>query len=284
MKRIEIDKLLSAEYFVRDIVCDFQVWNDSQVWYTPSTGRINTGFMLVLSKNAVYKLQNGNTIYISPGDMVILPKGSCYSCTFYDSEDDKIDLVFRGVQRSCLFLGFEMFDDKFENMTFDGEPSVLFNARSSDIIRKFDYLCKYSKQPDCSFGMLCAETLSFLSQLSSKHLEFSNKDSNPLDSIVSYIYENIQTVTASDIISLSGLSPSTFRRRFFERFGVSPVTYINNAKTENAKAYFQSGMTRIKVVSRLCGIEDEFYFSRLFTKTVGISPTSYIKKIKNLNK
>lgn len=286
LKKIEFKDLQKTEYFAKDIICDFQVWKDSQSWCTPTDGRINTGIMLVLSKNAVYRLQNGEILYVYPGDIVLLPEGSRYDCTFYETSEDIIELKFRRVSRSCLFLGFKLFDSNFDNITFSGNPAILFNAKGTELIRKFDHLCKYSKQPDIMPGVFCGETLNFLSQLSSKYTSFSLKSDNDsvFDSVISYIYDNAGTVTAGDIISISGMSPSTLRRRFQGKFGVTPVTYINNLKIENAKAYFESGITKIKDVSRLCGIQDEFYFSRLFTKTVGISPTSYLKKIKNLNK
>jgi len=47
---------------------------------------------------------------------------------------------------------------------------------------------------------------------------------------------------------------------------------------------FESGIEKIKDVSALCGFEDEFYFSRLFVKLVGISPSAYVRMIKNSNK
>lgn len=286
MITVDFNNLQNIDFFVKDIICDFQVWNNLQSWCTPISGRINTAVMLVLSKNAVYKLQNGETMYAYPGDIVLLPKSTRYSCTFYDNAEDIIELKFRNVSRSCLFLGFEIFNGEFDNITFSGNPAVLFNAKNSEIIRKFDHLCKYSKQPDCMPGVLIGEVLTFLSQLSAKYTSLSRKndDSSVLDKISAYIYDNASTVTASDIITVSGMSPSTLRRRFQAKFGVTPVTYINNIKIENAKSYFESGITKIKDVSRLCGIEDEFYFSRLFTKITGVSPTSYIRTINNFSK
>jgi AraC-like DNA-binding protein len=91
-------------------------------------------------------------------------------------------------------------------------------------------------------------------------------------------------VSVSELIEMSGMSASSLRRRFISGLGMTPINYINSVKIENAKSYFESGITKIKDVSRLCGIDDEFYFSRLFSKVVGMSPTEYLKKIKNLYK
>lgn len=286
MKTMDLGELHNSEFFVKNIICDLQFWHDLSSWCTPDSGRINTAVMMVLSKNVVYKLRNGETVRAYPGDIVLLPKGAVYSCTFHKCEDG-IDLKFQGFPRSCLFLGFELFDKDFESITFSGNPRVIIGGdKSSDLLRSFERLCKLYKRQECTPGMLCGETVTFLSQLCAKYNTLKSRDASDevMESIAAYIFKNAACVTVEDIINMSGMSPSTFRRRFSSKFGSSPVAYINSMKIENAKSCFESGITKIRDVSTLCGIEDEFYFSRLFTKITGVSPTGYLKMIKNLNK
>ncbi len=285
LNTINFKELNADDFFVKNIICDFQVWEKNNSWSTPEKGRINSAVMMLLAKNAVYTLENDEKVYAYCGDAVILPKGSVYTCNFYDC-DNTIELRYQGVLRSCLFLGFELFDTNFENITFSGKPQVILSGRNNELVRSFEHLGRLCKSPDCSKGMLGAQTHTFLASLCEKYnASLSGSDSDTFfDKIKQYIYENSHTATVEDLIKISEMSPSTLRRRFSAEFGVSPVAYINSVKIQKAKSFFESGVTKIRDVSILCGIEDEFYFSRLFTKITGISPSEYLKRINNLNK
>jgi len=285
MRSIEPSELGKSEFFVKDIICDLQFWHNLGSWHTPNDGRINTAILMVLSKNAVYTMHNGSSFCAYPGDVVLLPKGAVYNCTFHRCEDG-IDLRFQGFPRSCLFLGFELFDSNFNNITFSGYPRVILQGRNNELLRSFERLCKLYKRPECTPGALCGETITFLSSLCTRYydMQSGNKSDEIMERTASHIFENASSVTVGDLIDMSGMSPSTFRRRFAARFGMTPVSYINSMKIENAKSCFESGITRIRDVSNLCGIEDEFYFSRLFRKIVGVSPMTYLKMINNINK
>lgn len=285
MQKTDFSELQRIQFYTKNIVTDFQCWNRLNSWCTPDSGRINNGIMLVLAKKATYKLHSGEIICAYPGDVLLLPKGAVYSCTFEDGEDI-IDLSFRGINRSCLFLGFDLFDGDFSEIIFSGKPRIILHDRSAELVRSFERLCKMRYRSEYIGAMLCAETSLFLLSLCARIN--SEKDKNGGDDLLShltdYIYDNSDTVSVSELVEMSGVSASSLRRKFISGLGMTPVNYINSVKIENAKSYFESGITKIKDVSRLCGIDDEFYFSRLFSKVVGMSPTAYLKKIKNINK
>ncbi len=285
MKTIDFADLQKEEYFLKNIVTDFQFWRNSQSWSTPVGGRINTAVMMVLSRNAVYTLSDGSSLYACPGDVVLLPKGAEYVCTFYNCEAG-IDLKFMGFPRSCMFLGFELYNSSFENITFDGTPRIILRGRNDDILRSFESLCKLRHRTDCTPGTINGTASIFLSSLCKRYTSLipENKSELIISKLATYIYENVSDVTVGKLTEMSGMSASTLRRRFAAKFGVTPVVYINSMKIENAKNLFESGITKIKDVSILCGIEDEFYFSRLFTKYAGVSPSAYVKMIKNTNR
>ena len=285
MQKVDFSEIQSLQFYTKNIVADFQCWNRLNSWCTPDSGRINNGIMLVLSKNATYRLHSGELVCAYPGDILLLPKGAVYSCTFEDSED-VIDLSFMGIRRSCLFLGFDLFDDDFSEIAFSGKPRIILHDRSTELVRGFERICKMRHRPDCNGTMLCAETSLFLLSLCARinSEKAKNYGDDMLSRLTGYVYDNSDTVTVSELVEMSGMSASSLRRKFVSGLGITPINYINSVKIENAKSYFESGITKIKDVSRLCGIDDEFYFSRLFSKVVGMSPTAYLKKIKNLNK
>lgn len=285
MKKIDFADLVKNDFFLKNIVTDFQFWRASQSWATPTGGRINTAVIMVLSRNALYKMSDGSSVYACPGDILLLPKGSEYVCTFSNCEDG-IDLKYKGFPRSCLFLGFELYNYEFKNITFEGQPRIILRGRNIDLLKSFESLCKLRHRPTCTPGLLCGTANVFLSSLCTKYNSTipENKTDTVLSELAAYIYENASEVTVGMLTEMSGMSASTLRRKFAARFGTTPVGYINSVKIENAKTLFESGITKIKDVSMLCGIEDEFYFSRLFAKIAGMPPSAYVKMIKNTNK
>ncbi|MBE6704674.1 MAG: helix-turn-helix transcriptional regulator [Ruminococcaceae bacterium] len=285
IKTIEFEKLRDNGYFLKNIVTDFQFWRNSSCWSTPVGGRINTAFLMALSRNVIYRPKGMDSVCVFPGDIILLPKGSEYECSFHKC-DDPIELRHLGYPVGCLFLGFDLYDEDFENITFSGAPRVILSGRNSELVHRLEQICKLSARAECTPGVLSGEVSIFLSQLCTKYLMTlpGNNSSSVMDKISAYIYENFTDVNVSKLIEMSDMSASTLRRRFLSRYGRSPVAYINYVKIEKAKSLFESGIEKIKDVSALCGFEDEFYFSRLFVKLVGISPSAYVRMIKNSNK
>ena len=60
--------------------------------------------------------------------------------------------------------------------------------------------------------------------------------------------------------------------------GTSVSKYVQNELMLRAKRMLAHTTLRISEISALLGIDDCAYFTRLFTKTVGINPTCFRKK------
>lgn len=70
-----------------------------------------------------------------------------------------------------------------------------------------------------------------------------------------------------------GLSQSYFSRIFKRAIGVPPLRYYLQLRFENAKHLLETGNIKVKEVAAMFGFEDELYFSRLFKKWYGVSPS-----------
>jgi AraC-like DNA-binding protein len=71
------------------------------------------------------------------------------------------------------------------------------------------------------------------------------------------------------------VSKDYLRHVFKKEYGVSPVKYIILKRIQNAKELLASSHRSIKSIAFECGFESEHYFSRLFRKVAGVSPTDY---------
>ncbi|MHA6482224.1 helix-turn-helix domain-containing protein [Paenibacillus sp. strain BS8-2] len=73
-----------------------------------------------------------------------------------------------------------------------------------------------------------------------------------------------------------GLHPSTFSRHFKGTIGMLPSDYLIQARIEAAKTILP-GPGPLREVARRVGFCDEYYFSRMFKKITGVSPSVYVR-------
>jgi len=100
--------------------------------------------------------------------------------------------------------------------------------------------------------------------------------SDTVEAAIHYMQENIENrIALQDVLSYIGYSQSHFSSLFRKRTGESPIAYFNRLKIEYACKLLKETDLRINQICFKIGIEDSFYFSRLFSKAIGMSPTKY---------
>jgi len=101
---------------------------------------------------------------------------------------------------------------------------------------------------------------------------------------LSYIEDNLAgPIEMKTIASLSGLHPTYFSNLFCKYMKIPPLKYINSRRIEKAKALLFVTEESIEQIAEKTGMDDQFYFSRLFKKLTGVSPLQYRKKIRKIS-
>ena len=104
-------------------------------------------------------------------------------------------------------------------------------------------------------------------------------ETDAVDKSIEYMQSHLDVPLALDTIASSvNLSVSHYSSIFRKKTGYSPVVYFNHLKIQHACQYLQFTQLRVNEISSKLGIDDPYYFSRLFTKLMGISPAEYRKK------
>ena len=86
-----------------------------------------------------------------------------------------------------------------------------------------------------------------------------------------------------DYVKKLPLNYDYVRKLFQRETGATPRTYLENARMELAASILSSGVTNkysnysVSQVAEACGYLDSLYFSRVFKKHFGVSPSEYIK-------
>lgn len=95
-----------------------------------------------------------------------------------------------------------------------------------------------------------------------------------LEYIHQYAFTNIRI---QKIASLMGISHVHFTRRFKESIGISPLDYITLLRLRKAKTLLLETDDTIEHIATQCGYSNGFYFSRIFSKKLHISPSKFRK-------
>lgn len=102
---------------------------------------------------------------------------------------------------------------------------------------------------------------------------------------IDFMQQNLdETLTLADISKKVNLSVSHFAAIFHRKTGFAPIEYFNHLKIQKACQYLQFTEDRVNEISSHLGIEDPYYFSRLFKKLMGVSPNEYRKRIQDVKR
>ena len=85
-------------------------------------------------------------------------------------------------------------------------------------------------------------------------------------------------ISLKEIADKSGLNPSYFGTLFKEVYNVEPLTYLILLKLREACYLLRTSDLTIKEISFRMGYTDQYFFSRIFKKYLGISPKGYRKR------
>lgn len=83
-----------------------------------------------------------------------------------------------------------------------------------------------------------------------------------------------------EAIKRSSLAERTFKRRFTNATGLSPIAYIQRLRIEDAKRRLERTDASVDEIGWKVGYEDGAFFRRLFKRITGLTPGAYRKRFR----
>ena len=153
-------------------------------------------------------------------------------------------------------------------------------------------LAKYKTYNYLYIAVCLCELLVILSNDTAEKIDTADADTQLLEvphylkKAVWYIKQNYsKKITVEDLCYYCNMSQSQLTRYFKSEFATTPNRYITEFKINRAKEIFlNSPELSIKNVSADLGFDDQHYFSRIFTKISGESPSDYKFRVTNYPK
>ena len=88
-----------------------------------------------------------------------------------------------------------------------------------------------------------------------------------------------EQISIEDYAESRNMSVSWFQRNFKQIVNHSPMQYILTIRMNNAASLLESSDYSMAEISTIVGYDNPLYFSRLFKKQKGVSPSEYRKLV-----
>ena len=223
-------------------------------------------YLMYLIEGSLSLCLDGETLEFKAGDFAILPP--YYPIKYEKNNDERLVyylMHFSGtdVERFLYSIGFERLPTK---QTVGIVESVI-----DEFLTLFDH---YVRNTPYIQEIVASGLERILIQLSLKSIK--TDEVAPPYRAVYYIKQHLtEKISVPMLASLEGLSESRFYTVFKEKIGCSPVEYINTLRIERACNLLSSTPMSVGEIGVNCGFDDNFYFSKIFKKKMGVSPTKY---------
>ena len=107
-------------------------------------------------------------------------------------------------------------------------------------------------------------------------LKYCSQGSGMIAQICSFVLENVdEEISLSTVADSLFINKSYISGTFKQKTGTAFIEYLTIVKMERAKKLIRDGSIKIYEIAELLGFKDIEYFSKLFKKYTGFSPTEY---------
>lgn len=212
---------------------------------------------------------NGHEYQLERGDLIYIPKGSireAYTC-------NNKPLQCYAFNFQCCFSKDENLELPFQTLIKVGMSSELI-----DLIKDFNSVW-LEKSP----GYMLKARAIFMLILHKLMTRYYNNN-NPfitdfrITKIKEYIIEHYEEeIKIEQFAKLFVLNTVYLGALFKKNSGCSFKTYINKIRINNAENLLSTGGYSVNVAGQHCGFNDIFYFSKVFKKYKGYSPSTILK-------
>ncbi|MFC0402069.1 GlxA family transcriptional regulator [Paraburkholderia rhizosphaerae] len=96
-----------------------------------------------------------------------------------------------------------------------------------------------------------------------------------------YILDNLDVDhTVTSLAERLHMSPRNLARTFIRECGVTPITFLSNARIDAARRYLEGSELSLREIARRCGFESTDALRRVFARRLQINPTEYRERFR----
>ena len=231
-------------------------------------------FIIVVSGSGSFTYK-GKTYALKTGDHLFIDCKNPYSHKSTDS--DPWELMWVHFNGSLMNQYYHYFTNKTSSITFRPENQSEFNSLLENLIT-------LANKKSTDSELLASHLLNSL--ITRIFTDNTYKTPKNLDTITDnikqikdFLDENFKKKILLDMIADEFfVSKYHMSREFKKAYGITIANYIIAKRITHAKELLRFTDMQIEKISRICGIEDNSYFNKLFRKFEGMTASDYRKK------
>jgi YesN/AraC family two-component response regulator len=269
----------------------------------------NYEFMFIYQGEAILSV-DGVTRSLFPGDVILLMPNQVFSsrthpdnpCRYYIVHfkvDNPVEILSEELASAQISQAIQSMDYSKINDAFE-MPQINFKriylsvclSLGASRVKIFNLLEKaivernqLNLSSEIMMSCCLSEIMIQLSRLTIENLKIdiifnhANEMPRTIQEAVYFIHDNFsRQISLRDICKYMEVSPQYLIRIFNKKLNRSPLQYLNMFRVSRAKDMLKYTPLSIKEISYEIGIQNPFYFCRLFKKIEGMTPSEFRKK------
>lgn len=256
---------INDTYPMNEICLAYGTWGKNLTEFN-ITRRFDVYCLFYIIKGEGHITINGRTFFVSVGQSVLLFPFSRIDIKSNEKNPLKFNWIkFRGFDAAKLI----------SNTSFTRENPIV----GSIPVDNFEQFFNVSPLRGVPYAA-CRSNSKFL-MLISYYLEYypseSQQKTNYAKKAREYIekHYNDPECTVHRVAEFINLDRTYLYKLFKDETGTSIIDYINRCRISNASALLKDKNTSVKDVAYSVGFTDQMYFSRVFKRVNGISPSEF---------
>jgi AraC-like DNA-binding protein len=273
-----LSRFLERELFKFLIVTDIGYFPFAKYHFCRRPNGCENAILIYCSAGTgFYSIDGGDTLPLSSGQFIVIPPNTPH---VYGASDQNPWSVYWAHVRGSFFVPYYEMTARYLPIKI----SDVIGEQFKELFHQCFALLKNPYQYE-EYFYLCqlAGTIFALAACSGKEPEarLTPNGNRGIDRALAFMKDHLhQIISLDQLANAAGFSPSHLHNLFKRSTGSAPVEYFLRMKIQAASKDLYFSNLPVKDIAVSYGIEDPYYFSRLFKKIMGVSPMKYRSQIK----
>ena len=269
--RVSNNPLLNKLY-----VCSLGYYPKAVAHYTNRKKGLPENFLFYCVDGAGWYKIGDKEYKVGANEFFILPQNVAHSYGSSQNDPWSIYWIHFGGEQLPYFNSLHTIQAHFKPFYIKGSDEIF--AGFSKIYKSLEL--GYSID-NLLFANMCLLHFISLFIYNSKHFVLKPEKVNAIEGAILYMQDRLnENIVLNELSNLFNYSTSRFSNLFKQQTGYAPIDYFIQMKMQKATQQLDFTDHSVKEIAFSMGFDDPHYFSRRFTKVIGMSPTKYrsIKK------